>query len=269
MTDAQSDPDGMRAIRALRAARLAALEDDARRIAEWYRGVLVQLPAEGEFAPVDGVLVPQARKLRGLQLLVGVHPFASVSGGWIAILSFCASGGSGGSSLSRDQGLNSRDELLAELQDEYWFGSMVELLDRCGEELWRGGGDLSLEERTEAVRAGTHAAAPHGDDCERLAPGALHFGGETEELFDTDGLRITLHQCNECGQRFVREFVKVWGDLWDFWTRVSDEEAELIRQDFGWAAAILLARRRVTLPPQGQAYWDDGVEMVLRMGPRS
>lgn len=264
------ESEELRAISARRDAERRALEDDARRVVDWYRGVLAQLPPGGRFVPVDDVIVPQARKLSGLRLRVGVHSYVSDTGDSFTTLELSVAAAGGGSSISQGQGFGSRDQLLAELAQDVTLGRIIELLDRGGEEIWRGGADLGLDERVAAVRAGTHAQAPRGRDCYRLAPGILRFGGEVEHLFDTDDVRISLHRCDECGQRFVQEFIKVWGDRWNFWTRVSDEEADLIRQDFGWAPAILLARRRVTMPPRGDPhYWDDSPDMVLRMGPRA
>lgn len=256
--------------RARHAAQRRAIEADAARVIEWYRATLDRLPQAGQIEPVDAVLTPEARRLAGLRMHVGIHPFHTEGGEWVCTLEFKIAAAVGGSSIAQGQGLGTPGELRAHLDSGLPSQWIVKLLERGGEEIWRGG-DQSLDERIEAVRAGTHAAQPQGRDCYRLDPQLpRRFDGEVERLFDTDYLAISLHQCSDCGQRFLHQFISVWGDRWGFWVRVSDEEAELIRQDFGWAPAILLARRRLTDPPGGREdYWDDSPEMVLRMGPRS
>lgn len=121
-----------------------------------------------------------------------------------------------------------------------------------------------LGARIAAVRAGTHAAPPEGPDCALFSPDSTTpLAGDTEHVFDACDQSIRLYRCEHCGQRFVYVFIRMYGEGW--MGRVSDAELSAIRLDFGWAEAILLARRRRISPANGgPAYWDEDPDWWLR-----
>ncbi len=120
------------------------------------------------------------------------------------------------------------------------------------------------------IAAGTHAALPQGPDCERFSPEVPATRiGPAETLFESSRHDIRLIRCEECGQLFVYVFMELWDDSWGFWTRVSEEEAALVRKDLTWAKELIESRRHVVWPPSKPAYWATGPEDVLRMGPRA
>ena len=244
---------------------------DVERTLAWYRAALEEsVPEEGGFEPVRVALRPVARRLAGLVLHLEVrrwHSSANPGDERLRVLEIRVAS-VGGSQLTTDVGFGTRAELVLELEAGSRTEWVTRLLEQAGRELWRGG-DLSLDEMIVEVGAGRHAALPSGPDCERFSPERTAYDiGPREDLFDDERMAISLVRCGECGQTFVHQFVEVWEDRWNFWARVSDEEAALVREDFGWATALLLSRRRVTRPPGGHAHWAEGADMVLRMGPR-
>jgi hypothetical protein len=251
---------------------VAELTPDIQRALEWYRTTLEErVPAEGDFAPVVSATPLTARRLRGLTLhltisgiRVETHPRND-----LRYLDGKVSGGGGSISISQDVGTIA--ELIRALGNGTTFKGLTRLLDRASRDLWRGS-DLPLEARAAEIAAGRHAAFPAGPDCERFSPKFLPgMLGLHEELYESSHHSISLIRCEHCGQMFVQEYVEVWDDGWIFWARVSEEEAELIRQDLGWSSALIQSRRHVTRPPQSDrpAYWSDGDEHVLKMGPRA
>ncbi|MEW5929151.1 MAG: hypothetical protein AB1941_16970, partial [Gemmatimonadota bacterium] len=244
---------------------------DVERTLAWYRAALEErVPEEGDFEPVRAALHPVTRRLAGLVLHLEVHGWhsrANPGDDLLRVLEIRVAS-AGGSELRTSVEFGTRADLIRELEAGSRTDRVTRLLEKAGRELWRGDG-RSLDERLEEIRAGRHAALPSGPDCERFNPKLTAYDiGPREELFDDERLAIALVRCRHCGQTFVHQFVEVWDDRWNFWARVSDEEAALVRQDYGWATALLLSRRRLTRPPGGGAHWDEGSEMVLRMGPR-
>lgn len=244
---------------------------DAERTLAWFRTALEErVPEEGEFEPVRAELMPATRPLAGLVLNLGIERWRATADARdenLRVLEIRVAS-AGGSQMQTDVGFGTRGELIRELEAGSRTDRVTRLLEKAGRELWRGDG-RALDERIAEIRAGRHAALPAGPDCERFSPERTpHDVGPREELYDDERLAIALVRCEECGQTFVHQFVEVWEDPWSFWARVSDEEAALVREDYGWAPALLLSRRRITRPPGRDARWDEGSEMVLRMGPR-
>ncbi|HEU4561801.1 MAG TPA: hypothetical protein VFS20_28510 [Longimicrobium sp.] len=251
---------------------VAELTPDIQWALEWYRTTVEEhVPAEGDFTPVASSHRLTARRLRGLTLDLAVRPFHTQLPPLEVLCDLDGKVSGGGGSISIAQGVGTKAELIRELGNGTTARGLARLLDMASRDLWRGG-DMSPEERAAQIAAGRHAALPFGPDCERFSPKILPgMLGPHEELYDQEHHSISLIRCEHCGQTFVQEYVEVWDDGWIFWARVSEEEAELIRQDLGWSAALVQSRRHITRPPQSDKpmYWSDGEEHVLRMGPRA
>lgn len=241
---------------------------DVERVLAWCRTALAErVPAHGRFPPLTETLQPETRPLSGLAIRLTAEPFHGddPADADLRILSIKVEA-PGGSSIQTDVDLGTAKEVIARIDAGERTAWVTGLLERAGNEVWRGD-DTPLSARVASVRAGTHAAPPQGPDCERYA--ADRMGDmDHETLLSSDRVSLWLRRCPECGQRFVEYWTEIWEDNWIFITRVSDEEAELIRRDYGWAPAILMSRRRITGSPGRGRRWEEEDVTELRMGPR-
>jgi hypothetical protein len=252
MSDTPPDPEILHAVgRAL--ARLGAAIEE-------------RVPEDGRIEPLVLEVPFETARLRGLVLrfeTTGAEISETGRGRfWVDYQVRSGSGGSVGSYLSSPT-------RASFLQDVVRDGTRTERLARLVEEasrrVWRSPAE-PVPDRMARISAGGHAAPPAGPDCRRFRPGVSWWGeARFETLHEDDRFdrhRLQLIHCNHCGQVFVHRF----SNAWTFQVRVSEAEAALVREDYGWADALIQSRRHLTRRPPGwggKESWATGPEPEL------